>query len=216
MRKQLNDGTLKQVNQNEDGEDESAQKESWIPEKYQTNLILLFQLFLGATVAVGLDALTGVNYSLWALALGILGSYFGFYVGNIAERANSFGLLMGLLIAFVMSSMDDITPDMFTTYLPHVLLIMVIGIIGMIIGGYISSKLFNWDKDKSIPVALTALFGFPADFILCQEVSRNVGRNKQERELVFNEIMTPMLIGGFTTVTVASIVIASILVGTFS
>lgn len=123
---------------------------------------------------------------------------------------------MGLLIAFVMSSMDDITPDMFTTYLPHVLLIMVIGIIGMIIGGYISSKLFNWDKDKSIPVALTALFGFPADFILCQEVSRSVGRNKQERELVFNEIMTPMLIGGFTTVTVASIVIASILVGTFS
>lgn len=61
MRKQLNDGTLKQLNQNEQEDEETTKKDSWVPEKYQTNLILLFQLFLEGAIAAGLDALTGIN-----------------------------------------------------------------------------------------------------------------------------------------------------------
>lgn len=72
----------------------------------------------------------------------------------------------------------------------------------------------KWDLNKGVPVALTALFGFPGDYIICEEVSRSVADNEKERQAIFNEILTPMLVGGFTTVTTASIVIASILVQT--
>ncbi|CDO03494.1 hypothetical protein BN988_02010 [Oceanobacillus picturae] len=195
-------------------EKQEKSRKSLLPEKYQTQVILLFQVFLGAAIAVVLGSLTGINYSLWALAIGIIGTYFGFYQGSMMEKANSFGITMALLIVVVMSSMNSITPSMFTDYLPEVLLIMVVGIIGILIGGYFSSKLFKWNPNKGIPVALTALFGFPGDYIICEEVSRSIGKDEKERKAIFNEILTPMLVGGFTTVTIASIVIASILVGT--
>ncbi|WP_449355341.1 hypothetical protein ACUL41_04495 [Virgibacillus natechei] len=217
VKKEINQASFKESAATLDevgSHEKKGTRKSLIPEKYQTQVILLFQVFLGASIAVSLDALTGVNYSLWALAIGLIGAYFGFYTGNVMERANSFGITMALLIVVVMSSMNSITPAMFADYLPQVLLIMAVGITGILIGGFIMSKLFKWDPNKGMPVALTALFGFPGDYIICDEVSRSVSNNEAERKAIFDELLTPMLVGGFTTVTVASIVVASILVGT--
>lgn len=185
-----------------------------LPEKYQTQVILLFQVFLGATLAVFLESITGISYSLWSLAIGIIGSYFGFFVGTIMEKANSFGILMALLMVLVMTSLNNVTPSMFTSHLPAVLTILAVGVVGIFIGGYFASKFFKRDPDKDVPVALTALIGFPGDYILCEEVSRSIGKTATEQKAIFNEIVTPMLIGGFTTVTVASVVLASILMST--
>ncbi|MES5812962.1 hypothetical protein ABKP99_13975 [Mammaliicoccus sciuri] len=39
----------------------------------------------------------------------------------------------------------------------------------------------------------------------------SVTDNEEDREDVFNELLSPMIIGGFTTVTVASVILTSIL-----
>ncbi|WP_243297047.1 hypothetical protein [Bacillus litorisediminis] len=192
----------------------SDETKSWIPKKYQTNMVLVFQLFLGGALALFLGNITGINFSIWALAIGFIGAYFGFYQQNMLERSNSFGIAMVGLIFFILAPMNSVTPSMFAQSLLIVLAIMAIGIVGLIGGGFIASKFFKWDPNKGIAVALTALLGFPADYILCEEVSRSVGETDEERKAIFNEIVTPMLIGGFTTVTTASIVIASILMNT--
>ncbi|MET3699162.1 hypothetical protein SAMN05877753_101134 [Bacillus oleivorans] len=192
----------------------TADTKSWIPKKYQTNMVLVFQLFFGGALALFLGNVTGINFSIWALAIGFIGAYFGFYQQNMLERSNSFGIAMVGLIFFILVPMNNVTPSMFAKSLLIVLAVMAIGIIGLIGGGYITSKFFKWDPNKGIAVALTALLGFPADYILCEEVSRSVGETEEERKAIFNEIVTPMLIGGFTTVTTASIVIASILMNT--
>ncbi|MBP2242248.1 hypothetical protein J2Z40_002822 [Cytobacillus eiseniae] len=186
----------------------------WIPKKYQTNLILLFQLFIGGAIAVALDQFTGVPYSIWALALGIIGRVIGFYPDRVMERANAFTIGMAGLVFLIIATMNDTTFEMFIGYLPEMFMIIAVGIIGIIIGGFIGSKLFKWDPLKGLPVALTATVGFPGDYLVCEEVSRSVGRNKEEEEMILNEILTPMLIGGFTTVTAGSVVIASILIKT--
>ena len=80
--------------------------------------------------------------------------------------------------------------------------------------GFIGSKIFKWDPAKGISVTLTAMYGFPGDYLICQEVSRSIGRTVEEEEAILNEILPPMLIGGFTSVTVGSVIIASILVQT--
>ena len=194
--------------------DGSSEEKSWIPKKYQTNMVLIFQLFLGGALALFLGNITGINFSIWALAIGFIGAYFGFYQQNMLQRSNSFGIAMVGLIFFILAPMNSVTPSMFAKSLLIVLAIMAIGIVGLIAGGYIASRFFKWDPNKGIAVALTALLGFPADYIVCEEVSRSVGETEEERKAIFNEIVTPMLIGGFTTVTTASIVIASILMNT--
>lgn len=189
-------------------------RKSLLPAKFQTPIVLLAQLFIAGSIAIGLDALTGINYSIFCLIIGIVGTYFGVLQPQMLNKANSTGIFMASLMLVVIASMDQVTPDVFFSYLPQVFTICLIGTVGVIIGGFIMSKLLKYEKNLGIPVALTALFGFPADYILCEEVAREVGENEEERAAIMNGMVTPMLMGGFATVTTGSIVIASILVET--
>lgn len=187
---------------------------SWVPDKYATPIVLLFQLFVGGGLAVILGNWTGIHYSLWALAIGFIGILTGFYRDNMMQRANSFGLATAGLIFVLMPSLNTVTFKIFISHLPAVLLILFVGAVGIIIGGLIGSKIFKWDKYLGIPVALTALFGFPGDYMICEEISRSLARNKKEEQWLFSQLLTPLLIGGFTTVTIASVILASVLMGT--
>ncbi|MFS0781285.1 hypothetical protein [Bacillus sp. 1P06AnD] len=198
----------------DDEENGPAKRKMIIPEKYQSNLVLLFMLFIGGSLAVVLEHYTNIPYSLWGLAIGIIGRLIGFYPERVMERSNSFTIGMAGIIVIIIAMMNDITFEMFIARLPEVFMILLVGIIGLMAGSFIGAKLFKWDPLKAIPVALTATFGFPADYIVCEEVSRSVGRTKEEKEQIFNEILTPMLVGGFSTVTIGSVVVASILIKT--
>lgn len=174
----------------------------------------LFIIFVGAGIAVLLGEITPVHYSLWALAIGIIGLKLKIFEPRSLEKANSFTLTMIGIIFVVIGTMAGVTPQQVWNNLPPVILILSLGTFGIMIGGWLISKLVKWSPYKGMPVALTALFGFPGDYILCEEVSRSVGRNEEEEKLIFNELLAPMLIGGFTTVTVASVVIAGIFIQT--
>lgn len=179
-----------------------------------SDTVKLFFIFVGAALAVLLGELTPIHYSLWSLAIGIIGLKLNIFEPRSLEKANSFTLTIVAIIFVVIGTMAGVTPQQVLDNLPPVILILVIGTIGIMIGGWIMSRLVKWNPFKGMPVALTALFGFPGDFILCEEVSRSIGRNKEEEKLIFNELLAPMLIGGFTTVTVASVVIAGIFIET--
>ncbi|WP_028783961.1 hypothetical protein [Thalassobacillus devorans] len=194
---------------------EPSKKRLLIPEKYlESNFIILLLIFIGGAISVWLENITGINYSLFGLAIGIAGALIGFYPQNALEKANGFGIAMlGIIVivigAFIKTPWADIV-----SVLPAAAFIIIIGTTGLLIGGYVGSKIFKWDPYKGMAVVLTALFGFPADYLITKEVSRSIGRNKQEEEAISNETLAPMLIGGFTSVTVGSVVIASILVST--
>ncbi|MFC2949307.1 hypothetical protein [Virgibacillus sediminis] len=174
----------------------------------------LFFVFLGASVGIMLGEVTPIHYTLWCLAIGIAGLKFGMFEARTLEKANSFTMTMVAIIFVVIGSMAGVTPVDVWDNLPSILVILILGTFGISLGGFIMSKLVKWHPYKGMPVALTALFGFPGDYILCEEVSRSVARNKKEEKAIFDELMTPMLIGGFTTVTIASVVVAGILVQT--
>ncbi|WP_256358354.1 hypothetical protein [Bacillus sp. sid0103] len=192
-----------------------SEKRNLIPEKFQqSSFILLFMIFIGSAIAIYLQGLTGISYSLWGLAIGIIGAFLGFYPEKVLEKANGFSIAMVGLVFLVLGSLSTVTIKAIVSVLPAVAVIIIVGSIGLILGGFIGSKLFKWDPNKGIAVVLTAMYGFPGDFLICQEVSRSMGRTKEEEEKILNEILPSMLIGGFTSVTIGSVIIASILVKT--
>lgn len=174
----------------------------------------LFFVFVGGAIGVALGELTPIHYSLWCLVIGIGGLKVGLFESKALEKSNSFTFVMVGILFVVIGTMAGVTPMQVLNNLPSIIIILIIGTASIALGGYVVSKLVKWHPYKGMPVALTALIGFPADYILCEEVSRSIARNEKEEKAIFNEILAPMLIGGFTTVTVASIVIASILVET--
>ncbi|MGG0740996.1 hypothetical protein [Niallia taxi] len=186
--------------------------------KYEFNTanILLFKLFVGASLGTVLGELTGISGTIWCLFIGVLGTKVNFYNENIMDKAKASSIAVLGTIFIVIASMSKVSLTQFLHFIPQVVTIIIIGEIGILVGGFIVSKLVKWHPYKGMSLALTAMFGFPADYILCQEVSRSVGRTEEEENRLLNELSPPMLIGGFTTVTVASVLIASILVKTLS
>ena len=59
---------------------------------------------------------------------------------------------------------------------------------------------------------LTALYGFPADYILTHEAIKSVCETNEEKEYVIEDMLPKMLVAGFTTVTIASVIIAGFFV----
>ena len=177
-------------------------------------VLKLFFVFAAAGIGVALGTVTPIHYTLWCLLIGIICLKLGVFESSELERANSFTITMIGIIFVVIGSMAGVTPRQVLENAPAIIAIIAIGTIGITVGGYFTAKLVKWHPYKGMPVALTALFGFPGDYILCEEVSRSCARDEKEEKLIFNELLAPMIIGGFTTVTIASVVIAGILINT--
>ncbi len=64
----------------------------------------------------------------------------------------------------------------------------------------------------AIAIGMTALFGFPGTFVLSNEVANANGKTEEERKLILNEILPRMLVAGFATVTIGSVIMAGIMV----
>ncbi|CAD2075511.1 hypothetical protein [Jeotgalicoccus meleagridis] len=179
----------------------------------KNNIILLFTVFVLAAIATVLSEWTGVHYTLYCLLFGILMLNSRLFPQGVLEKSNSFSFMMVALIFVIIGTMGGITPGDVLNNIPAVLLILVTGVGGLALGGFIASKAVGWHPFKGMPVALTALVGFPGDYLICEEVSRSTTDNPVDQSRVFSELVTPMLIGGFVTVTVASVVIASVVMG---
>lgn len=210
---QIDDGSFAAMSGDTEEQEEAVQKKKKNP--LRTSAVLkLFFVFAGAAIGIMLGTVTPIHYTLWCLLIGVLGLKIGLFESSELERANSFTITMIGIIFVVIGTMAGVTPGQVLENLPAIIAILGIGSIGISIGGYVTSKLVKWHPYKGMPVALTALFGFPGDYILCEEVSRSCARNEKEEKLIFNELLAPMIIGGFTTVTVASVIIAGILIKT--
>lgn len=89
-------------------------------------------------------------------------------------------------------------------------LIIVIGVIGMYIFSFIAAKILKISTNMAFAVALTALYGFPADYIITNEVVAALTEDEEERIVLRSYMLPPMLVGGFISVTMVSVVLAGI------
>jgi len=90
--------------------------------------------------------------------------------------------------------------------------IIILGVSGMAILSMVLGKRLGYTKEMAFAVALTALYGFPPNYILTEEASKALGETPEEREFLMDEMLPKMLVGGFTTVTIVSVIIAGIFV----
>ena len=93
--------------------------------------------------------------------------------------------------------------------------IIIIGCIGLCIAAAVAGRFVGFHKEMAMSVALTALYGYPGNFILSQESVKAVAESKEESEYLTSRIEPQMIVGGFTTVTIASVVVASIFIKLF-
>lgn len=184
------------------------------PEKYQTTYMYLAKLGLTAWASFVFAQRTNEIISRFVVCLifGVIAAEIGFVERKPLNLSNSFGFLMTALMAFIFAGLSEATPAMLGKLVLPLVGIIVIGVIGMAILSIGLGKILGYSKEMSIATALTALYGFPPNYILTEEASKALAETPEEHKYLMDEMLPKMLVGGFTTVTIASVIIAGIFV----
>jgi len=90
---------------------------------------------------------------------------------------------------------------------------IALAVIGMFIASFVIAFVLRINPYMAFSVALTALYGFPADYIITKEVVDNLTDDDAERKVLLDHMLPPMLIGGFVSVTIVSVILAGYMKG---
>ena len=183
-----------------------------LPEEYQTPYVILLKLGFVGWLASKIGPVVHINDFVLCLILGVIGCEIGFLEEKSLNKANSFGFLMTVLMAFIFANLSQATPAMLKQIAIPLFGIIILGVIGMYIMSLILGKALGFSKQMAFACTLTALYGFPADYILTHEAIKSVCETNEEKEYVIDDMLPKMLVAGFTTVTIASVIIAGFFV----
>jgi hypothetical protein len=188
-----------------------------MPEKYNTDFFKFLRLALVAYLAYLTSTLVApiVTISPFVLCLlfGVIATSAGFLEKQVLQKANGFGFAIMALMLFIFDGLKQATPSMMLEIIYPLVGTIVLGVIGMYIFSFIAGKLLKVSKEMAFAVSLTALYGFPADYIITNEVIKSLTDDEKEREILTSHMLPPMLGGGFITVPMVSVVLAGIFVG---
>ncbi|MFD2307896.1 hypothetical protein [Enterococcus termitis] len=185
-----------------------------VPKKYHTDFSRIFRLAIVALVAyyVSVWCAPFVSISPFVLCLffGVVASSLGLLEKQPLKKANSFGFAILGLMLFIFDGLKKATPEMLEELLLPMVGIILIGVIGMYVFSAVVGRILGVSKEMAFAVSLTALYGFPADYIITNEVIQSLTEDEKEKEALTSHMMPPMLVAGFITVTIVSVVLAGV------
>ena len=168
---------------------------------------------LATLAANGLESLTGFNIidkNIMSLLFGIVAHELGFLESGVLVKANANGLAMAALMTVVFASLANATPTVLVEIIKPILIAQVLGVAGYAIFAFIVGKALNVSPYLAIAIGSTANYGFPGTYVISKEVSKAVGETPEQKEMILDAILPKMLVGGFVTVSIASVFLASI------
>lgn len=202
----------KKINIEKKLEESKVKSDKKISSAYETPYILLAKVGLVVLLATKFAEFSKLNIYVVSLFFGLLFKELGFLQEDILKKANSFGLAMLALMAVIFNSTSMATPETLKGLLFPLIGSLLIAIIGILIVSAIIGKILNYSMAMSMAIGLSALFGFPGTFVISNEVANAVGETEEERMLILDHILPKMLVSGFVTVTIASVILAGVMV----
>ena len=200
--------------------EEAAPKKKLIPElpaKWNGPVMILLKLGIVAWLATQAAKIPFGSFKLsgavWALIFGVIFTTIGFLDENSLNKSNSYGIIMFALMMYVFDGLKTATPEMLGSIILPMILLIVFGVGGMAIAVWIAAKLLKVSFCMGLATALTALYGFPPNAIITENTCTALAENAEEKDYLMGEMFAPMIVGGFTTVTITSVIIAGIFAG---
>lgn len=183
-----------------------------VPEKYDSVVVTLAKVAFTAWLSMVIGKATGISGAIVALLLSVVLTALGFLEQNALGKANSYGILSFALTLYIFDGLKDCTPQMLGQIIRPTLVLVIVGVIGLGIVAFVAAKVMKCSAPLAYATCLTALYGFPFNVVMTESVCEALTEDADEREYLKGQMLPPMLVGGFTTVTIASVVIAGIFV----
>lgn len=209
--KKFRNGEIKKKEVNsEEGEKKTLLPQ--LPKKYQTTYILLLKLGLLVQVSIFLTNLMNkaISEFVVCLVVGAIAAEIGFIERKPLNLSGTFGFFMTGLMAFIFGGLAKATPEMIKELIIPFIGIIGFGVAGLVIFSVVAAKIFKESIPMAIAISLNALYGFPVNYTLTNDAAMALGKTGEEVEFLTDEMLPKMLIGGFASVTIVSVIIAGI------
>ncbi len=179
--------------------------------KYYGDFVSLAICGFFAWVSHLLGMYTGLASSIWALILGTVVSVTGAFPKNILKHSNSSGIFNVFIFATIIPSLAQIKMGDLATLGYSLVILFAVTCAVLFLFFYVLPfwKLLG-SRNIAMGVSVGQLLGFPATYLVVNEVSKAVGENDAERQYISDVLMPKYLVSGFATVTSCSIIMAGI------
>jgi hypothetical protein len=188
---------------------------SKLPNAFRNTPGTLFVVGIVVLASLGINNITDgiLNTFVVALVFGILLRTFGVFKPSVLAGIDSFGLMMLAIMILVFGPLATVEPADVKALAFPLLLAFAFGIAGIAGFSALVGKLLGYSIPMSVAIGLTSLYGFPGTMILSQEAAKGAGETPEEVAAIEHEILPKMIVAGFSTVTITSVVVTSIIAG---
>lgn len=184
---------------------------SWIPAKYQTEAVSLAQLAIVTLLGTVLAEFIPIPSIVITFALSALMVLFGFFRLNMMSRTGSAGFVDVAAMVMAAALMNDFDMSTFFMKLIPVVVIIALSMIGLMLGGALTAKLFKQDMLLGASACVGMFYLFPSITLVMENVLRSYARNDEERSYLTARLSPPFLVIGSVS-SKLSLVIASVLI----
>ncbi len=190
-----------------------AETKSRLPAAFQSTVGTLFVVGVTVYVARLISDITNGNLNTFvvALILGVLLRWARIFKPSVLSGIDAYGLMITAVLILVFGPLATVTPaDLKALALP-LAIAFVVGVAGIVAASVLVGKLFGFTAAMSVGIGLTALYGFPGTLLLSQEAAKAVGETEEEVKAIEAEILPRMVVAGFATVTITSVIVTGII-----
>lgn len=181
-------------------------------EWYSANVMMAL-VAAGSWVAHILGDLTPINYSIWALLLGVVCAASGLVPTKPLQKSNSYGLMMVAVFGSIIPSLAKVSLSDLGTMAFQTIVLFTAALIGVALVGWVlpTWKLVG-DKDLAVGIGVEQFLGFPSNVVICREVGDAVGETPEEKAFIEDTLNVPYVVGGITVITVLSTMLAGFVI----
>ena len=181
-------------------------------EWYSANVMMAL-VAAGSWVAHILGDLTPINYSIWALLLGVVCVASGLVPTKPLQKSNSYGLMMIAVFGSIIPSLAKVSLSDLGTMAFQTIVLFAAALIGVALVGWVlpTWKLVG-DKDLAVGIGVEQFLGFPSNVVICREVGDAVGETPEEKAFIEDTLNVPYVVGGITVITVLSTMLAGFVI----
>lgn len=172
---------------------------------------MLSRLAFVAVLSQLISQVTPIPSAICWLILGIVGCQAGFLEKNTLQAGGFYGFLMLIQLSNIPKLLTAVTFENFRALLIPVFGMLLLGAGALSVFGVIAGKLLRVTWRTAISVSLCAMFGYPMTMLIAEDAVAMMEGTEEEKIIARGYALPKMLVGGFATVTLASVALAGII-----
>ena len=150
------------------------------------------------------------NANIMYLIVGIIFCLLGFLPENATVKAHANGFLMLAVLAIVPGNLASLSLQDLVNMIVPLVGTLLVGAVFICLFGAIAGKVLGVHWTIAFAIAICCTIGYPGTQIVVDEVVRSLDCDEETRARVYNNVLPQIIVSGFTSVTVASVVFAGL------